>query len=204
MPARKQSPASTQDDAYAHRLAALQQVWWKRILPVQAPYRWNLRRLDLGFTLDLGCGIGRNLDHLRGNGVGIDHNQEAVAIARAGGFAAFTPAEFLSSPYARPKRFDALLLAPVAEHMDDAAVVELLRAHVGFLRPGAKVVIITPQERGYRSDPSHVQFMDFTALESIAAATGLEVGRTFSFPFPRWTGSLFVYNEFVLVSTLPH
>ena len=27
---------------------------WKRLLNVQAPYRWNVRRLDLGFTLDVG------------------------------------------------------------------------------------------------------------------------------------------------------
>ena len=48
-------------------------------------YRWNLRRLDLGFTLEIGCGIGRNLEHLDGNGIGIDHNEEAVRIAHTGG-----------------------------------------------------------------------------------------------------------------------
>ena len=48
---------------------------WKRWVDVQAPYRWNLRGLRLGFTLDVGCGIGRNLVTFDGHGVGIDHNQ---------------------------------------------------------------------------------------------------------------------------------
>ena len=41
----------------------------------------DLRRLHLGLTLDVGCGLGRNLYALRG--VGVDHNPEAVAVAAA-------------------------------------------------------------------------------------------------------------------------
>ena len=53
-------------------------VWWKKLLDVQAPYRWNLQRLKLGLTLEIGCGIGRNLMHLKGQGIGIDHNFQSV------------------------------------------------------------------------------------------------------------------------------
>ncbi|MBV9592170.1 MAG: hypothetical protein JO147_00020, partial [Actinobacteria bacterium] len=56
--------ADTKDAAYTERLIDLQTVWWKRLLPVQAPYRYNMRRLPLGHTLDIGCGIGRILEHL--------------------------------------------------------------------------------------------------------------------------------------------
>src|SRR6185503_19361862 len=70
---------------YTARLSSLGDQWWKRALDVQAPYRWNLRRLELGFTLDIGCGLGRNLKHLEGRGVGIDHNQTSIDIARAAG-----------------------------------------------------------------------------------------------------------------------
>jgi hypothetical protein len=59
------------DRAYAQRLVRLQTAPWKRWLGLQAPFGWNLRRLDPGFTLDLGCGIGRMLLHLRGAGVGV-------------------------------------------------------------------------------------------------------------------------------------
>src|SRR5690349_17057220 len=49
---------------YAARLHALQGKRWKRLLNVQAPYQWNLRRRHLGRTLEIGCGIGRNLASL--------------------------------------------------------------------------------------------------------------------------------------------
>lgn len=65
----------TPDSSYTARPVATQSAWWKRWFDVQAPYRWNLRGLRLGFTLDVGCGIGRNLVTFDGHGVGIDHNQ---------------------------------------------------------------------------------------------------------------------------------
>ena len=75
---------------YAERLETLEGARWKRLLDVQAPYRWNLRRLGLGFTLDVGCGIGRNLLHLDRRGVGVDHNVASVEIARGRGCTAYT------------------------------------------------------------------------------------------------------------------
>src|SRR5215468_2590796 len=100
MMADKQSKTAygTEDRRYAARLIHQQEaILWKRWLDVQAPYRWNLRRLSPGFTLDIGCGIGRNLLHLAGDGVGIDHNAHSVEIARSRGLAAFTPGEFQAS-----------------------------------------------------------------------------------------------------------
>jgi len=75
----------TRDAEYTRRLSSLEGAAWKRWLNVQAPYRWNLRRLQLGFTLDIGCGIGRNLVNLGGHGVGVDHNERSVELARERG-----------------------------------------------------------------------------------------------------------------------
>ena len=50
---------STADPAYTARLRDLEGRGWKQRLDVQAPYRWNLRRLHPGLTLDVGCEIGR-------------------------------------------------------------------------------------------------------------------------------------------------
>lgn len=77
-----------------------QVAWWKPIIPVQAPYRWHLRRLKLGRTLDLGCGNGRNLGYLGSTSVGVDHNGELVSIARSRGLNAFTPEDFRASAHA--------------------------------------------------------------------------------------------------------
>jgi len=193
----------TKGEGYARRLQSLEGLWWKRFFKVQAPYRWNLTRLGLGKTLEVGCGIGRNLKHLRGQAVGIDHNAASVAIARDRGLLAFTPEEFKTSEYSRRGAFDSLLLAHVVEHMlfDDA--VSLVRGHVPFVRPGGKLVIVTPQEAGYRSDATHVTFVDFRAIGALCASVGAQVARSYSFPFPRAAGRFFAYNEFVVVAQIP-
>jgi SAM-dependent methyltransferase len=185
---------------YAERLKTLEQARWKRWLDVQAPYRRNVRRLDLGRTLDVGCGLGRNLAHLGGAGVGVDHNASSVAIARERGLEAYTPQEFLDGPHARAGSFDSLLAAHVVEHMSEEDAAALLRTYLPFVRTGGKVVLITPQERGYATDATHVRFCGFAEVTALCEAVDLAVERQYSFPFPRSMGQLFPYNEFVTVA----
>jgi 2-polyprenyl-3-methyl-5-hydroxy-6-metoxy-1,4-benzoquinol methylase len=192
---------ATHGEDYAERLIKLQTARWKRWVDVQALFRWNLRRLDPGFTLDIGCGIGRNLLHLPGHSVGIDVNEHCVRAAKARGLTAFTPSEFRrSAEYNRPGRFEAILLAHVAEHMTEEQVVSLLQEYEALLRPGGKLILISPQEAGFKSDRTHVQLMDFTRLARISRRMRCLPERSFSFPFPRWVGRVFTYNEFVVVS----
>jgi SAM-dependent methyltransferase len=197
------APQDTAGPEYTERLRRLSGQAWKQRLDVQRPYRWNLRRLNLGRTLDLGCGVGRNLAHLEGNGVGVDHNASSVATARAQGWNALTSAEFPASPYAVPGAFDSLLAAHVVEHMDRDQAHQLLRDHLRYVRPGGKVVLICPQERGYASDATHVRFTDFAALTDLCRALDLSVARQYSFPLPRPLGRVFTYNEFVVVARTP-
>ena len=189
--------------SYTHRLTSLEGARWKRLLDVQAPYRWNLRRLAPGLTLDIGCGLGRNLAHLGGNGVGVDHNPQSIAVAQRRGFAAFLPDEFRASTWNQPAQFDSLLFSHVAEHMRFAEAVELLRGYLPLLRPQGQLIVITPQEAGYRSDATHVEFFDFVRIEELLAALDLRSARHFSFPFPRSIGRLFKYNEFVVIAKRP-
>lgn len=197
---------STEKETYTERLVSLETAWWKRLLDVQRPYRRHLQRLRLGFVLDVGCGLGRNLINLGGSGagVGVDHNAASVGVARSRGLTAFVPEEFEKSEYARAGRFDTILLAHVAEHMQLHEVASLLKSYLGYLRPGGRVVLITPQERGFRSDPTHVAFMDFAALAVVAEQAGLTVDSRYSFPFPRWIGYIFTHNEFVTICVKPH
>jgi 2-polyprenyl-3-methyl-5-hydroxy-6-metoxy-1,4-benzoquinol methylase len=191
---------TTRGSDYTQRLMDVQNIWYKRFIDVQLPYRWNLQRLKHGLTLDIGCGIGRNLLNLRGQGVGIDHNADSVQIARQRGLTAFTPEQFQVSSFNEPERFDSLLLSHVAEHMTLAEAVEVLRQHLHLLKHGGKVIIFTPQEAGQRSDPTHVEFMDLKKLREITVQLRLSILKEYSFPFPRIFGHLFLYNEFVSVS----
>ncbi len=188
---------------YARRLQAKQSVWWKRLLNVQAPYQWNLRRQGLGRTIDVGCGIGRNLETLAEGSVGVDHNVASVNLARERGLTALTVAEWQQSELRRPEAFDGMLLAHVIEHMDAAAGVALLHEYLPYLRPGGRVFFVCPQERGYASDPTHVRFTTGEDLAELASEVGLEPEPWFSFPFPRWLGRAFIYNEFCLRARLP-
>ncbi|WP_167051056.1 class I SAM-dependent methyltransferase [Salinibacterium sp. ZJ77] len=192
---------TTEGESYARRLDTLSGKWWKRALDVQRPYRWNLRRWNLGRTLDVGCGNGRNLANLPEGSVGVDHNPLLVRAARARGCEAYTTEEFFADPErARPGRFDSLLAAHLIEHLTPEYAREVLSSYLPSVKAGGTVVFITPQERGFDSDETHIAFTDLQALRAIGAELGLEEIRGYSFPFPRWVGRIFTYNEFNYVA----
>jgi 2-polyprenyl-3-methyl-5-hydroxy-6-metoxy-1,4-benzoquinol methylase len=193
--------ADTAGSDYARRLVRLQSLWWKRIIDVQALYRWNIRRLKPGRTLDIGCGIGRNLQHLSPHAIGVDHNADSVAVARSRGLTAYTVTEFADSPDAVPESYDTLLLAHVVEHMSRDTAIGLLSDYLKFLKPSGQVILITPQEAGYRTDSTHVRFVDFAAGADLAQSVGLAASRSYSFPFPRAAGKIFRYNEFITLAS---
>lgn len=190
-------PTDTTEAWYTERLTTRASAPWKRLVP--NPYRRNLRRMRLGRVLDVGCGVGRCLGFLDGRGVGIDHNPTSVAQCRARGFEAYTPEEFASGEHAP---FDALLLSHVLEHLDETQGRELVAEHLPRLRPGGRVVLITPQAAGQRSDPTHVRYVDAAASSALLEQLGLTVVERRSFPFPAPVGRFFVHNETIVIGTL--
>ena len=194
------SKPSSLTSEYAERLQSKAVSRWRRYLGVQLPYRWNIRRLKLGFVLDVGCGVGRNLEHLDGAGVGVDRNPACVQAARGLGLRAYMPEDFERACDMEGWRFDALLVAHVLEHVGFDESVSLVRHYLRRLRASGRVVFITPQEAGYRSDRTHVEFIDDVTLRRLSRTLGLTVDRAYSFPFPRRAGKYFIYNEFVVVA----
>lgn len=191
------------DASYAARLEKLQNATWKRMLDVQRPYRLHLTSLNPGFMLDIGCGLGRNLLHNHKNGIGVDQNTECLDIARGRGLQVYTPNEFSQSPLSKGKHFDSLLCSHVLEHMTCAQAIDLIKTYIHYIKPGGKIILITPQEAGFASDPTHVEFMDFAKIRLIFANFDLIPHIERSFPFPKWCGLFFKYNEFVAVATIP-
>lgn len=191
---------STAGRDYTDRLVRLQTQWWKRILPVQLPYRLHLKSLHLGRVLDVGCGNGRNLHHLDPRSVGVDHNPFSVQEARDAGLTAYTTEEFFADPkLSAPAAFDSMLVAHVIEHLSAEDARTILASYLPCIAPGGRIVFITPQERGYASDATHVTFSDLEALRIIAQDLGIRTEKTYSFPFLRGLGRHFTYNEFVLL-----
>jgi SAM-dependent methyltransferase len=195
-------PMDTRSPEYTRRLESRADVWWKRLIPVQAPYLLHLKLLRLGRTLDVGCGVGRYLAWLPSGSVGVDHNSESVQACRRRGLTAVTPEE-LRADIAQTHRFDSILMSHLLEHVGSSEVRSLGRDYLPYLRRGGRVVMICPQEKGYKSDPSHVRFVDDDVMSALAAEWGLKVLSRYSFPFPRPAGRWFTYNEFVCVASAP-
>lgn len=196
---RSKQPTSTRESAYTQRLSRGELAWWKRLLDVQRPYRWNLRRMHLGRTLDVGCGIGRNLAALPPDSIGVDHNFTSIELARSRGLSALTTDEFARADN-MPNAFDSILIAHVLEHLDEASAIVLLRTYLPNLRSGGTVVVICPQERGFASDATHVRFLGSEDIAGLCRRVGLTVTRSYSFPFPSKFGRLFTHNETVVVA----
>jgi SAM-dependent methyltransferase len=200
---RGPQPATAQA-GYTDRLRREESTWWKRAVDIRELYGWNLRRLQPGFTLEVGCGLGRNLRHLRGDAVGIDHNPHSVAVCRERGLRAFSPEEFRASEFATPGRFRSLLLAHVLEHMPFDAGVALVRDHLAYVAAGGQLILVVPQEYGYRADPTHVEYYDQARLAALMRAVDVAPVRHYSFLLPHLPfGQLFRHNEFVAVGRLP-
>jgi len=195
-----EAPTSTAD--YVEFLQN-QNRGWKRFVDVQIPYRFNIRRICHGAVLEVGCGLGRHLKTLGPGAIGVEHNDRAIEICRAQGLTVYSSSTFASQWEATGgSRFDTLLFSHVLEHLERDEGRTIVREYMRFLRPGGRLVAITPQERGFASDPTHVSFCDFETLAELAASCGFRVEQSYSFPLPRWAGRAFQHNEFVVVSTL--
>jgi len=193
----------TSSPEYAERLRSLESKWWKRLINVQLPYQLHLRSIGLGRTLEIGCGIGRNLGSLQEGSIGVDHNESSIHLAQAQGLPALTTNQFEEFAASAEGSFDSLLLAHVIEHMTLEESFQLIEQYLPLVKPHGTLLVITPQEAGYRSDPSHVEFMDFAAVSRLCTMIGAEISKRYSFPFPRRAGHHFRYNEFVVKAELP-
>ena len=193
----------TKNIAYRDRLQS-KETWWKQLLDVQRPYRANLRRLDMGFVLEVGCGIGRNLLSLRKIGIeaiGVDHNAHSVEEAVRRGFNALTVETFNSMYSEKKRQFDTLLVSHVLEHMTKLEAANLISFYLPYLKQQGRIIVITPQEKGFSSDSTHVEFMNFDIVSEVLEQSDLTIVEKYSFPLPRFFGKLYTHNEFVIVAT---
>jgi SAM-dependent methyltransferase len=135
------------DQALLLRFAQLEEVhWWfvaRRLLVMETVQRWAPD--DLARIVEVGCGTGGTLRALSAafpsaTVLGIDPNEEALALARERGCEAVV-GHFEDLPLTAGSA-DLLLGLDVIEHIrdDDRALAEAARA----LRPGGRLVLTVP------------------------------------------------------------
>lgn len=188
----------TSEPWYTTRLNRLSNKKWKILLGTQRPFRTPISNLRLGKTLEIGCGVGRVLKWLP-DSIGVDHNPTSIAAARARGLTVFTNEEFHLSEFAISNSFDSILMAHFLEHLTHDEGHSIMNEFKKYLKSAGRLVIICPQEAGFRSDTTHVQYFDFKSIEEFGLYHNFDVEVAKSNPFPRIFGKLFKYNEFFVV-----
>ena len=188
----------TSEPWYTARLNRLGNKKWKILLGAQRPFQAPITNLRLGKTLEIGCGVGRVLQWLP-NSIGVDHNSTSGAAARARGLTAFTNEEFHLSEFAISKSFDSIVMAHLLEHLSEDERNTIMKEFREYLIPEGRLVIICPQEAGFYSDSTHIEYLDFISIKEYGLRHNFVVELATSNPFPRFFGKLFRYNEFFVV-----
>ena len=188
----------TTNSEYTCRIIKEQRRYFKHFLKFINPYAVHIKKVCRGEVLDIGCGIGRNLEYLGHRAMGIDHNKESVTFALFRGFNAAHTSEIKA--LLKNKLFDTFLIAHVLEHMNDSDSINLIKDYLPFLKDNGQIVVICPQERGFKHDPTHLNFVKFNEIENVVYKSGMSVIKKYSFPFPRFMGKYWVFNEFVVIA----
>ncbi len=193
---------STTDEAYTNRLREIQTRKFKELLQINRLYALSLQRIGLGKTLEIGSGTGRILKYLP-NAVGVDHNAHSVAFARKAGLEAYTVKEFekiMRQPADSSKieLFDSIIFPHVIEHLSADDAHQLVAKYLPFLKFDGSLVFVCPQEAGYKSDSTHVQFYDVEHLVALGEDFGYSLISHFSFPLWRNLGKWLRFNETVV------
>jgi SAM-dependent methyltransferase len=151
------------------------------LLDRYAPYA---ERFEAGSrVLDLGCGRGEFLQLLKQRGVdglGVDADEEMIAAVKAKGLNAQRGEvhDFLKK---NPGQFDGVFAAHLIEHLRAEDFVELTRLAAGALRPGGRLILVTPnphnlsmQLHEFWTDLQHVRFYTPEIVRWVVHETGLK------------------------------
>jgi SAM-dependent methyltransferase len=135
-------------------------------------------------VLDIGCGRGVFLSLLRDAGiesVGLDRADEAVQASRSHGFN-IEQAECFPFLESTSQKFGGIFCSQVIEHMDFESATRLIELGRRVLRPGGKLVIVTPNPEDlaiigeiFWLDPTHVRPYPALLLCSMLESSGFTV-----------------------------
>ncbi len=199
-PQMSEQTSDSADEWYTKRLQDMDSIDTLAKRLHTAMYSRHIRRLATDRVLDVGCGIGMNLRFLSPESVGTDHNKFSVAVANEAGLRAYTPDELHARAEEFNGAFDTMLCAHIMEHLDFETGLDVLEQYLPYLKPKARIVLLTPQDPECKNDPTHVRYVDLPASRELAEKVGFTVERSFGFPLPPSLGKYRTTNEFVVVA----
>ncbi len=166
--------------------------------PLREMIGWSVKWLTAvpdGRLLDVGAGSGMYLDQMRMLGwdvVGVEPDEAAVAVAKEHFGLIVHPGvveDALAEGTLARDSFDAIVLTHVVEHLPDP--VGTLRACASLLKPGGRLVIVTPntESLGHRlyggswrgcDPPRHLHLFSPRTLAACVEQAGLRAVRTWT------------------------
>jgi SAM-dependent methyltransferase len=138
-------------------------------------------------VLDLGCGTGVFLELLRERsvrGVGIDSFPPCIEACRKKGLEAHQ-AELLMYVEGAADRYDGIFCSHIVEHLTPDTVLKLLAHCQRILRPGGRIIIVTPNTRDieviterFWLDITHVRPYPIPLLEKMLEHSGFSIAQS--------------------------
>lgn len=162
-----------------------------------APYgmgRRFPRRVENGRALDVGCGNGSFLSHLKRHGwqvAGVDVSPRAAEMAKQAFDIDVFVGELWDSPF-ESRSFDLIQMSHVLEHVSDPA--RLLAKARDLVKPGGEIYIETPNVESFDCHrageywvpweaPRHLYLFSPGTLRQLLARTELEIERSSTIRF---------------------
>jgi ubiquinone/menaquinone biosynthesis C-methylase UbiE len=125
-------------------------------------WRTKVRSALRGKVLDVGVGTGFTTEHLA-DAVGLDLSSEMLRRARYAGH--LVRGNFLRPPF-RADRFDTIVFAGSFYYLDDP--LQAMRTSHALLKPGGRLVILSPASRWFAAIVSVYSERDYRELSTAA------------------------------------
>ncbi len=155
-------------------------AYYAGMRPDREFFMWRFRTLRLkriiGFfgqsVLDVGCGMGYELEHLRDeygkNIAGLDANAQVLEALKKKGIECYASFEAVD------KQFDTVYTSHVIEHISPGRIYQFAGDIFSKLKPGGTWVIISPISKWFWDQPDHYRKYDRPAIQTLFRDTGLE------------------------------
>ena len=168
-------------------------------------YLRDIRNYCKGKTIDFGCGTGELLARLPAGSAGFEINPVAVEFCKSQGLDVrlYDPADDdYRFEMIRKDEFNSFTMNHVLEHLENSYAI-MNKIFESCKRLGIKRIVFTvPGQKGFRSDKTHLTFIDRKYLEDNGLTDHKYYKLNFSKYFPvnwRKFSQYFTHNELRLV-----